>query len=71
MQIQALSMVTISKLLKTYLGWDKLKPIGGIVICKSLSQKVLHTFFLEIFQSKPSGISLSPSTIDYLSLTSS
>lgn len=42
--IQAESMVLVTKLLRVYLNWDKDKPSGGIVMCKAISNKGLHTF---------------------------
>ena len=43
-RIQAPTMVSVSRILKKYLGWDIQKPAAGIVMCKALSNKGLHTF---------------------------
>lgn len=42
-RIWSATMAAIPKLLKFYIGRDKQKPPSGIIICKALSQKALHT----------------------------
>ena len=43
-RLQAKSTVAVSKLVKTYLGWDVVQPTGGMVMCRRLTNKRLHTF---------------------------
>ncbi|MCO5600128.1 hypothetical protein L7F22_054236 [Adiantum nelumboides] len=37
------SLVAINKMVKNYLGWANAPPPGGIVICRALTQRRLHT----------------------------
>ena len=43
-RIESTSVIAVSKKLKTYLGWDTQQPPGGMVMCRKLSNKGLHTF---------------------------
>ncbi|MCO5570324.1 hypothetical protein L7F22_024043 [Adiantum nelumboides] len=38
------SLVSVNKKIKGYLGWDKQNAQGGIVLCRALKQRNLHTF---------------------------
>lgn len=45
-RIESSSVIAVSRKLKTYLGWDKKQPAsaGGMVMCRKLTNKGLHTF---------------------------
>ena len=43
-RLQAKSTIAVSKVVKTYLGWDVVQPAGGMVMCRRLTNRRLHTF---------------------------
>ncbi|MCO5571067.1 hypothetical protein L7F22_024798 [Adiantum nelumboides] len=43
-RIWSTSLVAVNKKVKEYLGWDKCKPPGSIVLCHALKQHGMHTF---------------------------
>eukprot|EP00250_Pteridium_aquilinum_P022110 c25305_g3_i1 orf=628-1830(+) len=43
-RLQARSIIAVSKLVKSFLGWDVTQPVGGMVLCRKLTNKRLHTF---------------------------
>lgn len=43
--IDTTCVLAVSKLLKQYLNWDVNKPKSGVIMCKKIVNKGLHTFY--------------------------
>ncbi|MCO5583934.1 hypothetical protein L7F22_037852 [Adiantum nelumboides] len=43
-RIWATSLIAINKKVRRYLGWDTDKPAGGLILCRALKQRNMHTF---------------------------
>ncbi|KAI5075760.1 hypothetical protein GOP47_0009836 [Adiantum capillus-veneris] len=44
MRLWTSSLVAANRKVKQYLGWDKVVPAGGMVLCRALKQRNMHTF---------------------------
>lgn len=42
--ISAKSIVTVNRLIKRYMGWDKDRPVAAVVMCQAFKQRNLHTY---------------------------
>ncbi|MCO5549477.1 hypothetical protein L7F22_002948 [Adiantum nelumboides] len=56
--------IAINKMVKNYLGWAKAPPPGGIVLCRALTQRRLHTFEVMDQDSQPQDDTQSLDTDD-------